>query len=74
LVNHVGGGAILACLGARFVVLEFILCKMRSSMVNAAFLFARRMIFPENRFPLFGIMRIPSRNPALIAAGIQGSG
>jgi hypothetical protein len=32
------------------------------------------MIFSENRFPLFGIMRIPSRNPALIAAGIQGSG
>jgi chemotaxis protein CheZ len=40
------------------------------------------MIFSENRFPspiksgasFFGIMRIPLRNPALIAAGIQGPG
>jgi hypothetical protein len=74
LVNHVGGGAILTCMGARFVALEFILRKTRSGMVNAAFLFAQRMIFSENRFPLFGIMRIPPRNPVLIAAGIQGSG
>jgi hypothetical protein len=37
LVNHVGGGATLACMGARFVALEFILRKTRSGMVNAAF-------------------------------------
>jgi hypothetical protein len=51
LVNHVGGGAIFAGINARFVALAFILRKMRSSMVNAALLFARRTNFYRHPFP-----------------------